>query len=75
MNLMPVGGEVVDVDTLDYSKSSASGGNSDNCVEVAFANGGAVIRDTKDRNAVPQVYSGDEWRAFIAGAKLGEFDL
>jgi hypothetical protein len=46
------------------------------CLEVAALPGGGVqVRDTKDRDAGIQTYSDHEWRAFIAGAKRGEFDL
>jgi hypothetical protein len=46
------------------------------CVEVAALPGGGVqVRDTKDRDGGIQTYTDREWRAFIAGAKRGEFDL
>lgn len=46
------------------------------CLEVAALPGGGVhIRDTKNRDAGTQAYTDHEWRAFIAGAKRGEFDL
>jgi hypothetical protein len=46
------------------------------CVEVAAMPGGGVhVRDTKNREKGTQVYTDHEWRAFIAGAKRGEFDL
>ena len=53
-------------------------GNSDTggCVEVAAMPGGSVhVRDTKNRDGGTQVYTDHEWRAFISGAKRGEFDL
>jgi hypothetical protein len=46
------------------------------CVEVAaLPAGGVQVRDTKDRDGGTQTYTDREWRAFIAGAKRGEFDL
>jgi Domain of unknown function (DUF397) len=46
------------------------------CVEVAAMPGGGVhVRDTKNRESGTQEYTDHEWRAFIAGAKRGEFDL
>ena len=46
------------------------------CVEVAAMPGGGVqVRDTKNREGGTQAYTDHEWRAFIAGAKRGEFDL
>jgi hypothetical protein len=59
---------------LQWFKSSASGGGG--CVEVAQMTGGRVaLRDTKDRDKAPHVYTKDEWRAFVTGAKNGEFDF
>jgi Domain of unknown function (DUF397) len=60
--------------TLVYRKSSrcSSGG----CVEVApLPDGGAVVRDTKDRTREPLAFDRQEWADFIAGAKNGEFDF
>jgi Domain of unknown function (DUF397) len=46
-----------------------------NCVEVGQLPGGAVaVRDTKDRDH-SLVFTPDEWTAFVAGVKNGEFDL
>ena len=54
------------------SDTSDTGG----CVEVAAMPGGGVhVRDTKNREGGTQVYTDHEWRAFISGAKRGEFDL
>ena len=57
-----------------WFKSTDSGDHG--CVEVAFINGRRVaVRDTKDRGKPPHVFTEDEWSAFLAGAKRGEFDL
>ena len=37
--------------------SSFSGGNSNNCVEVAFLPGAVAVRDTKDRTLPPHRYT------------------
>lgn len=59
---------------LSWSKSSFSGG-AENCVEVAIASdGGRWLRDTKDRSRPAHYFSPDEWQAFIAGVKDGQFD-
>jgi hypothetical protein len=35
-----------------------------------------AVRDTKDRGIGPVLrFTADEWRAFLAGATAGEFDL
>ncbi|MGH3587704.1 MAG: DUF397 domain-containing protein [Pseudonocardia sp.] len=62
--------------TARWFTSSRSNGQA-NCVEVAFLDDGHVgLRDSKDRGAGPaHVFTRAEWRAFLAGAKDGEFDL
>jgi hypothetical protein len=65
-----------DVDLSDarwFTSSRTSGGRE--CVEVAFLEGGFVgVRDSKDRSRPALVFTPGEWRAFIGGAKAGEFD-
>jgi hypothetical protein len=41
------------------------------CVEIAIGEYSVELRDVHDRRVV---YSREEWRTFIAGAKAGEFD-
>jgi Domain of unknown function (DUF397) len=60
--------------TLVYRTSSrcSTGG----CVEVApLPDGGAVVRDSKDRTREPFTFNGQEWADFISGVKNGEFDF
>lgn len=46
------------------------------CVEVApLPNGGAVVRDSKDRTREPLTFNSDEWADFVAGVRRGEFDF
>lgn len=46
-----------------------------NCVEVGRSPEGAVmVRDTKDR-AQELRFTDEEWVAFVAGVKAGEFDF
>jgi hypothetical protein len=54
--------------------SSFSGGNSNNCVEVAFSSEGVAVRDTKDRALPPHRYPAADWTAFLAGVRAREFD-
>jgi Domain of unknown function (DUF397) len=50
--------------------------SADGCVEVAHLSGGMVaLRDSKDTGKTAHVFDRQEWAAFIAGAKNGEFDL
>jgi hypothetical protein len=58
----------------DFRISSfCSGGG---CVEVGQQPGGAVVvRDSKDPERRASLeFTGQEWTAFVAGVKAGEFD-
>ena len=56
-----------------WVKSSLSYSNG-NCVEVASLPDGEIgVRDSKNPGPVLR-FTPDEWRAFIAGARNGEFD-
>ena len=60
---------------LTWRKSSYSGANGSNCVEVAeLPGGGRAVRNSKRPDAGLVEYTRDEWDAFIAGVKDGEFD-
>jgi hypothetical protein len=66
----------MDVTGAEWRKSSHSSGNGGQCVEVAQNLPGAVaVRDSKDPQGPVLAFSFDEWRAFAAGVKCGEFDL
>ena len=61
-----------------YRKSSYSGAYNNNCVEVAIERTTTLsvcVRDTKDPSQTTLRFTVDEWNAFIAGVKDGEFDL
>jgi hypothetical protein len=61
-----------------YRKSSYSGANNNNCVEVAVEVATTLnvcVRDTKDKTRTTLRFTADEWKAFVAGVKDGEFDL
>jgi len=47
---------------------------STNCVTVRIGED-VSVRDSKDLSEHHLVFTHDEWRAFIAGVKAGEFDL
>lgn len=58
---------------LIWRKSTLSGTNNDNCVEVAnLPGGGRAIRDSKDPNGPTLSFTADEWRTFISHMKNGE---
>jgi len=58
-----------------WRKSGRSSPSSDNCVEIAFVPGGVGVRDSKNREGGILEFTEDEWSAFVAGTKEGEFDL
>jgi hypothetical protein len=45
------------------------------CVEVGLAANGILMRDTKDRAQKALTFTDEEWVAFVAGVKEGEFDF
>lgn len=53
------------------SSRSASG----ECLEVQVSVCEVLVRNSDDRRGVVLSFSHDEWRAFVAGVVLGEFDL
>ncbi len=55
--------------------SSMSGSQGGNCVEVAFHGDGVLVRDSKNPSGPTLVFTRNEWDAFVAGAKDGEFDI
>jgi hypothetical protein len=58
---------------LAWHKSMQSGLS--NCVEVAqLSEGGVAVRDSKNPSAPALHYTAEEWEAFAAGMKSGEFD-
>lgn len=64
-----------DLSGAHWRKSTRSGGDGGNCVEVATNLHGVVaVRDTKDRDGGTLLIAPVEWAAFISGVKDGEFD-
>ena len=60
---------------LMWRKSSYSGGNGGDCVEVAvLPGGGRAVRDSKDPEGPTLAFTETEWAAFLAGARDGQFD-
>jgi hypothetical protein len=64
-------------DNVDWRKSSYSGGQGGECVEVGAAGDGTIlVRDTKDHgHGLVHRYSPAEWRTFIAGVCGGKLNL
>ena len=60
----------------EWRKSSHSSTGGASCVEVARNLPGVVaVRDSKDPHGPKLIVTPAEWRAFVAGARDGEFDL
>jgi hypothetical protein len=64
---------VSDFSNAVWHKSVRSGGSG--CVEVATFEHLVGVRDSKDRQGPVLVFRFDEWNAFLAGVRDGEFDL
>ncbi|GAT65361.1 regulator [Planomonospora sphaerica] len=66
----------MDLSAAVWRKSSRSSGNGGQCVEVADNLPGVVaVRDSKDPDGPKLLFTPTEWRAFVGGVKVGEFDL
>jgi hypothetical protein len=65
-----------EVSSLEFRKSTFSGGNGGGCVEVAeLPDGGRAVRDSKQGSTGPILwFNAVEWEAFLNGAKSGQFD-
>jgi Domain of unknown function (DUF397) len=58
-----------------WSKSSYSGSNGGNCVEVARNLPGMVaVRDSKDPEGPALAFGPEGWAAFTRGIRAGKFD-
>jgi len=65
----------MDLSNAVWRKSSLSGPNGGQCVEVATDLPGAVaVRDSKNPHGPNLLFTPGEWRAFVGGIKSGEFD-
>ena len=65
----------MDLTGAQWRKSSYSGNGGATCVEVADLPGIVAVRDSKDPDGPKLAFTADEWAAFTAGVKDGEFDL
>ncbi|MFF0723924.1 DUF397 domain-containing protein [Streptomyces sp. NPDC004134] len=60
--------------TRDWRKSSHSGGDGGNCVEVHDGHPDRLrVRDSKDPQGPQLAFTPDGWTAFVSAVKTGEF--
>ncbi|MFF8566203.1 DUF397 domain-containing protein [Streptomyces albidoflavus] len=59
--------------SIEWQKSSFSGGNGENCVEVAHHEGAILLRESDQPDQVIATTPA-KLAAFLAGVKAGEFD-
>jgi hypothetical protein len=57
------------MDTMNWRKSSYSGGNGAECVEAGQGPGIIAVRDSKDRDGPRLDFSPDAWRRFTTAVK------
>lgn len=66
----------MDLSNATWRKSSYSGGNGGNCVEIAaLPDHSRAVRDSKDPGGSKLVFAPAMWRAFTAAVKGRAFDL
>ncbi|SFF49536.1 protein of unknown function [Actinacidiphila alni] len=59
-----------------WRKSSYSGSNGGNCVEVGDGIPGVIpVRDSKDPQGPALAFSADAWTAFVAAVKADRFPV
>jgi hypothetical protein len=59
---------------LVWHKSSASGADG-SCVEVAIGAQSVYVRQSRQAEDRPLAFRYEEWAAFLAGVRNGEFEL
>ena len=62
--------------SVNWRKSSYSGTNGGNCVEVAgLPAAGVAVRDSKDPDGPRLAFAPEHWRTFTDQVKARQFDL
>ena len=65
----------LDLSNAQWVKTTRSGPDRDDNVEVAFVDQAIAVRDAKNPDGPALIFTAAEWDAFVGGAKDGEFDL
>jgi hypothetical protein len=58
---------------VEWRKARRSMGNG-NCLEIAAAGRGVLVRDSKDRMGPVLSYTAESWLTFTREARLGHYD-
>ncbi len=61
------------VEENGWDRSSFCNPCCSNCVEVRRSGDGIEVRDSKDPGGGTLLFTQEEWVAFVAGVKAGEF--
>ncbi|MEU7743422.1 DUF397 domain-containing protein [Nonomuraea sp. NPDC049158] len=65
-----------ELEAAEWKKSTLSGSSGGDCLYAAKLSGDRyAIRDSEQPDVEPLILRGGVFRAFVGGAKLGEFDL
>jgi hypothetical protein len=66
----------MDLSNATWRKSSYSGGNGGNCVEVAvLPDGDRAVRHSKEPAGPKLVFTPGDWRSFIVAVRDGDLEL
>jgi len=66
----------MDLTYAEWHKSSYSGANGGQCVEVAVnLPGGVAVRDSKDREGPALAFTPEAWRTFLDSIQDGQLSL
>ncbi|MEV7007836.1 DUF397 domain-containing protein [Streptosporangium sp. NPDC051022] len=64
-----------EIDTATWRKSTLSGSDGGDCVEVAMlSSGNRGVRDSKNISGPALIFTSTAWNTFVTGVKNGEFD-
>ncbi|TMR98707.1 DUF397 domain-containing protein [Nonomuraea basaltis] len=65
-----------ELEAAQWAKSTLSGPNGGDCLYAAKLSGDRyAIKDSEQPDVAPMILRGSVFRAFVGGAKLGEFDF
>ncbi|GAB3653774.1 hypothetical protein GCM10027589_12140 [Actinocorallia lasiicapitis] len=62
------------MDQLNWRKSTKSGSNGENCVEVAPARTEIAVRDSKNPDGPRHAFTRRTFRSFASAVKSGQYD-